>query len=225
MEGTVASVPPQGGRKHPQQEFLQVDTSNILFVCGGAFAGIEKILANKDRGQTLGFGADVKPPEEGNVGELLQNLEPEDLVKYGLIPEFIGRLPLIATLENLDEDALITILTEPKNALIKQYKKLFEIEGAELEFTDDALRAVAEQAIKRKTGARGLRSILEVLLLDTMYDLPDKENVEKVVVTGNVVNGKEQPTFVFADKKKKKKSKKEDSGDDKKDDKKPVSKK
>ena len=221
MEGTVASVPPQGGRKHPQQEFLQVDTANILFICGGAFAGIEKILANKDRGQTLGFGADVKPPEEGNAGELLKNLEPEDLVKYGLIPEFIGRLPLIATLENLDEDALITILTEPKNALIKQYKKLFEIEGAELEFTDDALRAVAEQAIKRKTGARGLRSILEVLLLDTMYELPDKENVEKVVVTDDVVNGKKEPTFVFADKKKKKPKK----DDEDKEEKKPASKK
>ncbi len=216
MEGTVASVPPQGGRKHPQQEFLQVDTANILFICGGAFAGIEKILANKDRGQTLGFGADVKPPEEGNAGELLKNLEPEDLVKYGLIPEFIGRLPLIATLENLDEDALITILTEPKNALIKQYKKLFEIEGAELEFTDDALRAVAEQAIKRKTGARGLRSILEVLLLDTMYELPDKENVEKVVVTGDVVNGKKEPTFVFADKKKKKSKKDDEEKEEKK---------
>jgi ATP-dependent Clp protease ATP-binding subunit ClpX len=215
MEGTVASVPPQGGRKHPQQEFLQVDTSNILFVCGGAFAGIEKILANKDRGQTLGFGADVKPPEEGNVGELLQNLEPEDLVKYGLIPEFIGRLPLIATLENLDEDALITILTEPKNALIKQYQKLFEIEGAELEFTDGALRAVAQQAIARKTGARGLRSILEVLLLDTMYELPDKENVEKVVIDEDVVNSDKEPTFVFAEKKKKK-SKKDTSSSDKK---------
>ena len=217
MEGTVASVPPQGGRKHPQQEFLQVDTSDILFICGGAFAGIEKILANKDRGQTLGFGADVKPPEEGNPGELLHKLEPEDLVKYGLIPEFIGRLPLIATLENLDEEALITILTEPKNALIKQYKKLFDIEGAELVFTDDALRAVAEQAIKRKTGARGLRSILEVLLLDTMYDLPDKENVEQVVVDADVVNGDKEPTYVYADKdKKKKKSKKDNSDDDKK---------
>ena len=215
MEGTVASVPPQGGRKHPQQEFLQVDTSNILFICGGAFAGIEKILANKDRGQTLGFGADVKPPEEGNAGELLKKLEPEDLVKYGLIPEFIGRLPLIATLENLDEDALVTILTEPKNALIKQYQKLFEIEGAELEFTDDALKAVAQAAIKRKTGARGLRSILENLLLDTMYDLPDKKGVEKVVITDDVVDGKKEPTFVFADKKKKK-AKKDDGKDDKK---------
>ncbi len=218
MEGTVASVPPQGGRKHPQQEFLQVDTANILFICGGAFSGIEKILANKDRGQTLGFGADVKPPDEGNAGELLKKLEPEDLVKYGLIPEFIGRLPLIATLENLDEDALITILTEPKNALVKQYQKLFEIEGAQLEFADDALKAIAQAAIKRKTGARGLRSILENLLLDTMYDLPDKENVEKVIINADVVKGKKEPTFVYAtkDKKKKKSSKKDDNDDNKK---------
>ncbi len=226
MEGTVASVPPQGGRKHPQQEFLQVDTANILFICGGAFAGIEKILANKDRGQTLGFGADVKPPEEGNVGDLLKKLEPEDLVKYGLIPEFIGRLPLIATLENLDEDALITILTQPKNALVKQYQKLFDIEGAELEFTDGALKAVAEAAIQRKTGARGLRSILEVMLLDTMYDLPDKEGVEKVIIDEKVVKGESEPTFVYADKKKKK-AKKDDEAkdDDKKSDKKSGSKK
>lgn len=210
MEGTVASVPPQGGRKHPQQEFLQVDTSNILFICGGAFAGIEKILEQKGRGQTLGFGADVKPPEDGEVGELLKKLEPEDLVKYGLIPEFIGRLPLIATLENLDEDALITILTEPKNALVKQFKKLFEMENAELEFTDDALKAIATEAIKRKTGARGLRSILEVMLLDTMYDLPDKENVEKVVIDEDVVKGEKEPTFVYADKKKKSSKKKDD---------------
>lgn len=209
MEGTVASVPPQGGRKHPQQEFLQVDTANILFICGGAFAGIEKILANKGRGQTLGFGADVKPPEEGNAGELLKKLEPEDLVKFGLIPEFIGRLPLIATLENLDEDALITILTEPKNALVKQFQSLFEMEGAKLEFTDAALKAIAKRAIARKTGARGLRSIMEVMLLDTMYDLPDKENVEKVIITPEVVEGKKEPTFVYADKKKKKASKKD----------------
>lgn len=210
MEGTVASVPPQGGRKHPQQEFLQVDTSNILFICGGAFAGIEKILANKGRGQTLGFGADIKPPEEGNVGDLLKKLEPEDLVKFGLIPEFIGRLPLIATLENLDEDALVTILTEPKNALVKQFQSLFEMEGVKLEFTDDALIAIAKRAIERKTGARGLRSIMEVMLLDTMYDLPDKEDVEKVIVTADVVNDKELPTFVLAGKGKKKSSKKED---------------
>ncbi|MEM8833462.1 MAG: ATP-dependent Clp protease ATP-binding subunit ClpX [Pseudomonadota bacterium] len=210
MEGTVASVPPQGGRKHPQQEFLQVDTANILFICGGAFAGIEKILSQKGRGQTLGFGADVKAPEEGDVGELLQNLEPEDLLKYGLIPEFVGRLPLIATLENLDEDALVTILTEPKNALVKQFKTLFGMEEAELEFTDDALIAIAKKAIERKTGARGLRSILEGMLLDTMYDLPDKDNVEKVVVDQDVVEGKKEPTFVYADKKKKKSVKKDE---------------
>jgi len=217
MEGTVASVPPQGGRKHPQQEFLQVDTKDILFICGGAFAGIEKILENKGRGQTLGFGADIKAPEEGNVGEMLKKLEPDDLVKYGLIPEFVGRLPVIATLENLDEDALVTILTEPKNALTKQYQKLFDMEGVTLDFTKDALVAIAEKAIERKTGARGLRSILENLLLDTMYDLPDKENAEKVVVDADVVNGKKEPTFVYADKKKAKK--KADKKDDKKDDK------
>ncbi len=208
MEGTVASVPPQGGRKHPQQEFLQVDTSNILFICGGAFAGIEKILEQKGRGQTLGFGADVKVPNEGNAGELLRKLEPEDLLKFGLIPEFIGRLPLIATLENLDEDALITILTEPKNALMKQYARLFEMEGVKLEFTDDALKEVAKLAIARKTGARGLRSILEGLLLDTMFEMPDKEGVEKVLVDGDVVRGDKAPIFVIADKKKKTASKK-----------------
>lgn len=213
IEGTVASVPPQGGRKHPQQEFLQVDTSNILFICGGAFAGIEKILAHKGRGQTLGFGADVKPPDEANAGELLKKLEPEDLVKFGLIPEFIGRLPLIATLENLDEDALITILTEPKNALVKQFQSLFEMEGAKLEFTDDALKAIAERAIERKTGARGLRSIMEVMLLDTMYELPDMENVEKVVIDADVVKGNKEPTFVYSDKKKK--SSKKDDDDEK----------
>ncbi|MEM6780439.1 MAG: ATP-dependent Clp protease ATP-binding subunit ClpX, partial [Pseudomonadota bacterium] len=183
MEGTVASVPPQGGRKHPQQEFLQVDTKDILFICGGAFAGIEKILANKGRGTTIGFGADVQDPDERQTGELLKGLEPEDLLKFGLIPEFVGRLPVIATLEDLDEDALVTILTEPKNALIKQYQRLFEMEGAALEFSDDALKAVAKKAIERKTGARGLRSILENMLLDTMFELPDKENVEKVVIS------------------------------------------
>ncbi len=208
MEGTVASVPPQGGRKHPQQEFLQVDTSDILFICGGAFAGIEKILAEKGRGQTLGFGADVKSPEIGDAGTLLRKLEPEDLLKFGLIPEFIGRLPLIATLENLDEDALITILTEPKNALMKQYARLFDMEGVKLEFTDDALKEIAKLAIARKTGARGLRSILEGLLLDTMFELPDKENVEKVLIDGDVVKGDKEPKYVFADKKKKSSTKK-----------------
>ena len=210
MEGTVASVPPQGGRKHPQQEFLQVDTKDILFICGGAFAGIEKILANKGRGTTIGFGADVQAPDERQTGELLHSLEPEDLLKYGLIPEFIGRLPVIATLEDLDEDALITILTQPKNALVKQYQRLFEMEGAELEFKDDALTAVAKKAIERKTGARGLRSILENMLLDTMFDLPDKENVEKVVISADTVNDGKEPVFVLADKKKKKTSKKDD---------------
>jgi ATP-dependent Clp protease ATP-binding subunit ClpX len=203
MEGTVASVPPQGGRKHPQQEFLQVDTSNILFIVGGAFAGIEKILANKNRGQTLGFGADVKAPEEGDPGELLKNLEPEDLLKYGLIPEFVGRLPLIATLENLDEDALVTILTEPKNALVKQFQTLFKMEGAQLDFTEKALEEIAKLAIERKTGARGLRSIMEGMLLDTMYDLPDMEDIDKVVIDEKVVRGEKEPTFVYADKKKK----------------------
>ncbi len=215
MEGTVASVPPQGGRKHPQQEFLQVDTANMLFICGGAFAGIEKILANKGRGTTIGFGADVQSKDERDVGELLVNLEPEDLLKFGLIPEFVGRLPLIATLENLDEDALVTILTEPKNALTKQYMKLFEMEGVELEFKKDALVAIAKKAIARKTGARGLRSILETLLMDTMYELPDIEGAEKVVISADNVEDptKNKPKVVISKKKK----------DDKKDDKKAAS--
>jgi len=205
MEGTVASVPPQGGRKHPQQEFLQVDTSNILFICGGAFAGIEKILANKGRGTTIGFGADVKAPDEQKTGELLRNLEPEDLLKFGLIPEFVGRLPVFATLEDLDEAALISILTEPKNALVKQYQRLFDMEGVKLEFSDDALTAVAKKAIVRKTGARGLRSILENLLMDTMFDVPDKKDVEKVIVSKDTVEDNKPPVFVLADGAKKKK--------------------
>ncbi|MCB1562794.1 MAG: ATP-dependent Clp protease ATP-binding subunit ClpX [Alphaproteobacteria bacterium] len=203
MEGTVASVPPQGGRKHPQQEFLQVDTSHILFICGGAFAGLDKIIAERGRGTTIGFGADVKDIDERKIGELFQELEPEDLLKYGLIPEFVGRLPVIATLEDLDEAALITILTEPKNALVKQYAKLFEMEGAELTFTDAALVAIAKRAIERKTGARGLRSILENLLLNTMFELPDMEDVEQVVVDGDTVEEKKAPVYVFADSKKK----------------------
>jgi ATP-dependent Clp protease ATP-binding subunit ClpX len=208
MEGTVASVPPQGGRKHPQQEFLQVDTSNILFICGGAFAGIEKILANKGRGTTIGFGADVKgKDDQKKTGELLRQLEPEDLLKFGLIPEFVGRLPVFATLEDLDEAALIQILTEPKNALTKQYARLFEMENVELEFTDDALSAIAKKAIERKTGARGLRSILENMLLDTMYELPDVENLQKVVVNAETVNDGKAPVYVYADKKKKGKEK------------------
>lgn len=196
MEGTVASVPPQGGRKHPQQEFLQVDTSNILFICGGAFAGIEKILANKGRGTTIGFGADVKNIDDKKTGELLKKLEPEDLLKFGLIPEFVGRLPVFATLEDLDEDALISILTEPKNALVKQYQRLFDMEGKKLEFTEDALSAIAKKAIERKTGARGLRSIMENLLMDTMYELPDKEDVEKVIVSKETVDDNKQPVYV-----------------------------
>ena len=203
MEGTVASVPPQGGRKHPQQEFLQVDTKDILFVCGGAFAGVEKIIAARGRGTTIGFGADIKDLSEEKVGDLLQKLLPDDLVKFGLIPEFVGRLPMIATLEDLDEDALITILTEPKNALVKQYQKLFDIEGAHLNFTDDALEAIAQKAIERKTGARGLRSIMEGLLLNTMYELPDAEDVIEILVTDKTVNTEEEPKFIKGKKKKK----------------------
>ncbi len=219
MEGTVAAVPPQGGRKHPQQEFLQVDTKDILFICGGAFAGLDKIIAARGRGTTIGFGADVKDLDERKVGELFQELEPEDLLKYGLIPEFVGRLPVIATLEDLDEDALITILTEPKNALVKQYHKLFEMEGAELRFTDGALKAIAQKAIERKTGARGLRSILENLLLNTMYELPDLEDIEEVVVSEDTVKESKAPVYVFSDKKKKtSKSKKPKAGSDDNDD-------
>ena len=207
MEGTVASVPPQGGRKHPQQEFLQVDTSNILFICGGAFAGIEKILANKGRGTTIGFGADVKDLSENKTGELLRNLEPEDLLKFGLIPEFVGRLPVFATLEDLDEAALISILTEPKNALVKQYQRLFDMEGVKLEFNEESLAAVAKKAILRKTGARGLRSILENMLMDTMYEIPDKEGVEKVVVSKETVDDGKPPVYVLGTGNTKKKKK------------------
>src|SRR3982751_5628225 len=180
MEGTVASVPPQGGRKHPQQEFLQVDTTNILFICGGAFVGLEKIIGDRLQGKSIGFGAHVAAPDERKTGETLQHCEPEDLLKFGLIPEFIGRLPVIATLMDLDVPALVTILTEPKNALVKQYAKLFDMEEVELEFTDDALHSIAKKAIDRKTGARGLRSILEGILLDTMFDLPSMDGVDEV---------------------------------------------
>ncbi len=204
MEGTIASVPPQGGRKHPQQEFLQVDTTNILFICGGAFSGIEKIIAERGRGTTIGFGADVRSPEDRRAGEILRGLEPEDLLKYGLIPEFIGRLPVVATLDDLDEEALMSILTEPKNALVKQYKRLFEMENANLEFSEAALKAVAKKAIARKTGARGLRSILEALLLDTMFELPDMDDVESVRVEEDTVNESKRPVFVLSSKKKKK---------------------
>jgi len=218
MEGTVAAVPPQGGRKHPQQEFLQVDTSNILFICGGAFAGLDKIIAERGRGTTIGFGADVKDLDERKTGELFQELEPEDLLRYGLIPEFVGRLPVIATLTDLDEDALVQILTEPKNALVKQYKRLFDMENTELTFTDDALKAVAKKAIERKTGARGLRSILENLLLNTMYELPDLEGIEEVVVNDDTVQESKEPVYVFADKKKTSKSKKSSAKSSAKDD-------
>ena len=197
MEGTVASVPPQGGRKHPQQEFLQVDTTNILFICGGAFAGLDRIIAQRGKGSAIGFGADVKSEDDRRTGELLSELEPEDLLKFGLIPEFVGRLPVVATLEDLDEGALVKILSEPRNALIKQYQRLFEMEGVELSFTEDALHAVARKAIARKTGARGLRSILEDVLLDAMFDLPGMENIKQVVVDDEVIEGRKKPVFVF----------------------------
>jgi ATP-dependent Clp protease ATP-binding subunit ClpX len=200
MEGTVASVPPQGGRKHPQQEFLHVDTTNILFICGGAFAGIEKIISARGKGTSIGFGADVKSPDDRRVGDLLKELEPEDLLKYGLIPEFVGRLPVVATLEDLDQDALVKILQEPKNALIKQYQKLFDMEGVALSFKDDALKAVAQKAIARNTGARGLRSIIENILLDTMFDVPDRENVSEVVIDSEVVEGKAEPLVIYSEK-------------------------
>ena len=198
IEGTIASVPPQGGRKHPQQEFLQVDTSNILFICGGAFAGLEKIILSRSSNVGIGFVADVKTSEqEQSIGELLLEVEPEDLIRFGLIPEFVGRLPVVATLEELDEDALVQILIEPKNALTKQYRKLFEMEGVELIFRDDALRAVAKKAMERKTGARGLRTILENVLLDTMYDLPSVDNAKKVVVDDAVVTGDNKPYIIY----------------------------
>ena len=198
MEGTVASVPPQGGRKHPQQEFLQVDTTNILFICGGAFAGLDKIIAQRGKGSAMGFGADVRDNDERGVGEIFKDLEPEDLLKFGLIPEFVGRLPVLATLEDLDEEALVTILTEPKNALVKQYQRLFELEDTELTFTDDALKAIARRAIQRKTGARGLRSILEDILLDTMFDLPSLDSVTEVVVNEEAVTSDAAPLMLHA---------------------------
>jgi ATP-dependent Clp protease ATP-binding subunit ClpX len=198
MEGTVASVPPQGGRKHPQQEFLQVDTTNMLFICGGAFAGLEKVISERGRGTSIGFGGNVVDPEDRRTGKVLQECEPEDLVKFGLIPEFIGRLPVIATLEDLDEAALIQILTEPKNALLKQYQRLFEMENVTLTFTDDALSAVSRRAIQRKTGARGLRSIMEGILLDTMFELPNLRGVEEVAINAEVVEGRARPLYVHA---------------------------
>ena len=198
IEGTVASVPPQGGRKHPQQEFLQVDTRNILFICGGAFAGLEKVIQARSTRGGIGFGAEVRSKQEGKkIGESLREVEPDDLVKFGLIPEFVGRLPVIATLEELDEAALVQILTEPKNALTKQYAKLFEMEGVDLEFRSDALKSVAQKALERKTGARGLRSILEGILLDTMYEIPSQQDVSKVVIDESVIEGSSKPLLIY----------------------------
>jgi ATP-dependent Clp protease ATP-binding subunit ClpX len=199
MEGTVASVPPQGGRKHPQQEFLQVDTTNILFICGGAFSGLEKIIASRGKGAAIGFGAEVRGPDERSTGEILRHVEPEDLLKFGLIPEFVGRLPVIATLEDLDEKALKEILMAPKNALVKQYQRLFEMEDVRLTFSDGAMDAIAKKAIERKTGARGLRSIMESILLDTMFDLPSLEGVEEIVTNREVVEGRAKPLYIYAD--------------------------
>ena len=200
MEGTVASVPPQGGRKHPQQEFLQVDTTNILFIVGGAFSGLEKLISSRGKDTSIGFGADVRNADDRRMGEILRNVEPEDLLKFGLIPEFVGRLPVIATLEDLDEGALVEILTTPKNALVKQYQRLFEMEDVELTFAEDALKSVAKKAILRKTGARGLRSILEAILLDTMYELPEMGGVEEVVINAEVVEGNATPLQIYVDK-------------------------
>ncbi len=197
MEGTVASVPPQGGRKHPQQEFLQVDTTNILFICGGAFSGLEKIISARGKGGGIGFGAEVRSQDERRMGDILKEVEPEDLLRFGLIPEFIGRLPVVATLEDLDEAALIEILSKPKNALVKQYGRLFEMEGVKLGFTDDALSAVAKRAIARKTGARGLRSIMEQILLTTMFDLPGLDGVEEVTITGEVAENRANPLYTY----------------------------
>ncbi len=199
MEGTVASVPPQGGRKHPQQEFLQVDTTNILFICGGAFAGLEKIISNRSQGSSIGFGADVKDPDDRRTGEVLREVEPEDLLKFGLIPEFVGRLPVVATLEDLDNDALVEILTQPKNALVKQYQRLFEMENVNLEFREEALKAIADKAIERKTGARGLRSIMEGILLDPMFDLPGMEDVEEIIINGETVENGAAPIMVHGE--------------------------
>ena len=198
MEGTVASVPPQGGRKHPQQEFLQVDTTNILFICGGAFAGLDKLIAGRNKGSGIGFGADVQAEDDLSTGERLTSVEPEDLVKFGLIPEFVGRLPVLATLEDLDEDALVRILTEPRNALTKQYQSLFDMDNVKLDFRDDALSAIARKAIERKTGARGLRAILESILMDTMFDTPTSTDIEEVVINADVVEKDSAPIIVHA---------------------------
>tara|TARA_B100000959_G_scaffold47753_1_gene48913 strand:+ start:536 stop:1678 length:1143 start_codon:yes stop_codon:yes gene_type:complete len=202
MEGTVASVPPQGGRKHPQQEFLQVDTTNILFICGGAFAGLDKLISQREKGTSIGFGAQVKHPEEESVGDTIKKLEPEDLLKYGLIPEFIGRMPIVATLRDLDEKSLIRILNEPKNSLTKQYKRLFELENVKLAFKENAISEISKKAIKKKTGARGLRSILEAILLKTMYELPSLEDVSEVIIDESVVKGRSEPKLVRSKNKK-----------------------
>ncbi len=199
MEGTVASVPPQGGRKHPQQEFLQVDTTNILFVCGGAFSGLDKIISARGKGTTIGFGADVRAADERRTGEILHDIEPEDLLKFGLIPEFIGRLPVIATLDELDQEALLDILTKPKNALVKQYQRLFEMDDVRLAFSDGALDTIARKAVERKTGARGLRSIMENILLDTMFELPGLDGVEEVVINREVAEEHATPLYIYAD--------------------------
>ena len=199
MEGTVASVPPQGGRKHPQQEFLQVDTTNILFICGGAFSGLQKIISSRGAGSAIGFGADVRGPDERPTGDILRDVEPEDLLKFGLIPEFVGRLPVIATLDDLDEGALVQILVEPKNALVKQYQRLFEMEDVRLTFSDSALASIAEKAVERKTGARGLRSIMEDILLETMFDLPGLDGVEEVVINKEVAQENVRPLYIYAD--------------------------
>ena len=200
MEGTIASVPPQGGRKHPQQEFLQVDTTNILFIVGGAFAGLDKIISARTQGTSMGFGANVRAADERSTGQVLREVEPEDLLKFGLIPEFIGRLPILATLDDLDNGALIEILTRPKNALAKQYQRMFEMEGVKLRFHEDALNAIARKAIQRKTGARGLRSILEGILLETMFELPGLNGVQEVVITPDVVEGRARPLYTYSDK-------------------------
>ena len=199
MEGTIASVPPQGGRKHPQQEFLQVDTTNILFICGGAFSGLQKIISARGRGSSIGFGADIRALEDKGIGDILQEIEPEDLLKFGLIPEFVGRLPVIATLNDLDKDALVTILTTPKNALVKQYQRLFDMEDVSLKFMDNALEAIAEKAVDRKTGARGLRSILEDILLDTMFELPNLDSVEEVVINREVAQDGTRPIYIYGE--------------------------
>ena len=199
MEGTVASVPPQGGRKHPQQEFLQVDTANILFICGGAFSGLERIIGARGKGSGIGYGAEVRSSDERRTGAILREVEPEDLLKFGLIPEFIGRLPVVATLDDLDEKALVEILTKPKNALVKQYQRLFEMEGTKLSFTEDAMRSVATRAIQRKTGARGLRSIMEAILLTTMFDLPGLDDVDEVVINREVAEGRASPLYIYGE--------------------------